>query len=152
MERNMHAFVIFRPYTQILVQSIRIEKGCMHICFGLHWRTSVPRPLFCSLTEFLKMPRTVVVLFFNTMFGAGNRSLQLQPVNAVIGTNSWCEHKTIILAMWRSCSKFAFVECEFQLPKFVEFECECCLIKVYFITRNATHWFMSIKWMSQYSN
>ena len=54
------------------------------------------------------------------------------------------------LVMWRSCSKFAFVECEFQLPKFVEFECECHLIKVYFITRNATHWFMSTKWMLQY--
>ena len=58
------------------------------------------------------------------------------------------------IVMWRSCWKFAFVECEFQLPKFVEFECgcECCLIKVYFITRNATHWFMPIKWMWQYSN
>ena len=32
---------------------------------------------------------------------------------------------------------------QFQLSKFVE--CECRLIIVYFITRNAIHWFMSSK-------
>ena len=55
-----------------------------------------------------------------------------------------------VIVMWWSCSKSAFIECEFQIPKFVEFECECRLIKVYFITQNATHWFMSVKWMWQY--
>ena len=52
------------------------------------------------------------------------------------------------LVMWQSCSKFAFVECEFQLPKFVEFEfeCDCCFISVYFITavRMQRSWFMSV--------
>ena len=68
-----------------------------------------------------------------------------------------CVHCMLLLAidslcvvMWRSCSKLAFTECEFHLAKFVEFECECRLVKVYSITRNATHWFMSMKWMWQY--
>ena len=65
-------------------------------------------------------------------------------------SDSFTYNTVIRVVMRRSCSKFAFVEleCEFQLPKFVE--CECRLIKVYSITRNATHWFMSIKWMWQY--
>ena len=56
------------------------------------------------------------------------------------------------LVMWRSCSKFAFIECEFQLPKFVEFECECeCrLIKVDILSL-IMHTLVDVReWMWQY--
>ena len=36
---------------------------------------------------------------------------------------------------------------KFQLPKFVKFKCEYCFKSIYFIGRNAMHWFMSIKWL-----
>ena len=44
----------------------------------------------------------------------------------------------------KSWSKFTFVECEFQHPKFVEFECEWeyHFTSIYFISWNAMHWFI----------
>ena len=93
------------------------------ICVQFLYRSCWDFYAFCA-ENLLIFPRNAPSLpYLPVMNTLGSPFLLLYPL-------SWDRHIPMLyLVMWRSCSKFAFVECEFQLQKFVEFECECHLIK-----------------------